>query len=157
MGIRDLRQKVYLPDPKKVTIEKWFEIFRGIEATDWMLPLFWSMAAYPPKCIVGEIGMRGGSSTAAFLMGVRHKGGHVDSKTLDFPEPLDVLYIDGDHSYGGARADLDRHLKSVKPGGVVMLHDPCSCPDDVGALCEERGIPVIPIGAGLGIFIKLKE
>jgi predicted O-methyltransferase YrrM len=185
-ALRAIREKVLLKEPREVNMEKWFELFRGVEATDWMLPLFYSMAAYPPKCIVGEIGMRGGTSTGALLMGVRGKGGHVysmdieeclpgrefmerlglsehhtflhgDSKELDFPEPLDVLYIDGDHSYGGARADLERHYESVKLGGVIMLHDPCSHPDDVGVLCKEYDIPVISIGAGLGIFIKTKE
>lgn len=38
-------------------------------------------------------------------------------------EPLDVLFIDGDHSYDGVRADFDLYAPLVRPGGIVALHD----------------------------------
>jgi hypothetical protein len=47
-----------------------------------------------------------------------------DSRTVDPPpEPLEVLFIDGDHSYDGARADYDRWGAFVRPGGHMLFHD----------------------------------
>lgn len=37
--------------------------------------------------------------------------------------PLRVLWIDGDHSYAGAKADFDGFLPHLIPGGVVAFHD----------------------------------
>ena len=37
--------------------------------------------------------------------------------------PLDVLFIDGDHSYEGVRRDWDLYAPLVRPGGVIGLHD----------------------------------
>ncbi len=38
-------------------------------------------------------------------------------------EPLDVLFIDGDHSYDGVKRDFELYLPLVRPGGLVGLHD----------------------------------
>ena len=37
--------------------------------------------------------------------------------------PLDVLFIDGDHSYGGVKADWEMYGPLVAPDGVVAFHD----------------------------------
>jgi len=36
---------------------------------------------------------------------------------------LDVLFIDGDHSYVGAKQDFERYKQLVRPGGIVAIHD----------------------------------
>jgi cephalosporin hydroxylase len=36
---------------------------------------------------------------------------------------LDVLFIDGDHTYAGVRADFDMYAPLVRPGGIVAFHD----------------------------------
>lgn len=36
---------------------------------------------------------------------------------------LDVLLIDGDHSYEGVRRDYELYSKLVRPGGIIALHD----------------------------------
>jgi len=47
-----------------------------------------------------------------------------DSRTADPPpEPLEVLFIDGDHSYEGAKADYERWSTFVAPGGHLLFHD----------------------------------
>jgi predicted O-methyltransferase YrrM len=37
--------------------------------------------------------------------------------------PIRLLWIDGDHTYAGAKQDLDTFLPYVQPGGVVAFHD----------------------------------
>ena len=38
-------------------------------------------------------------------------------------EPLDFVYIDGDHSYEGIRADLDAWFPLIREGGIIAGHD----------------------------------
>ena len=47
-----------------------------------------------------------------------------DSRTAEPPPgELALLFIDGDHSYDGAKADFDRWSAFVRSGGDVLLHD----------------------------------
>ena len=47
-----------------------------------------------------------------------------DSRTVDPPpEPLELLFVDGDHSYEGAKADHERWSAFVRPGGHLLFHD----------------------------------
>lgn len=98
-----------------------------------------------------EIGLCQCFSTSALLLGVREHGGHVTSMdiehceneipTLDRPQPnwsfiqadstlyswtggpLDVLLIDGGHSYSNVKADMEIYIPLVNLGGLVLLHD----------------------------------
>lgn len=36
---------------------------------------------------------------------------------------LDVLYLDGDHSYEGIKADFQMYSPLVRPGGLIVFHD----------------------------------
>ena len=36
---------------------------------------------------------------------------------------LDLLFIDGDHSYAGVKADWDAYNRFLKPGAIVAFHD----------------------------------
>jgi predicted O-methyltransferase YrrM len=38
-------------------------------------------------------------------------------------EPVDFLFIDGDHSYDGVRRDYEMYAPLVRPGGLVAFHD----------------------------------
>ncbi len=41
-----------------------------------------------------------------------------------FPDAsLDMVYIDGDHSYAGVKDDLEAAFTKVRPGGWIMGHD----------------------------------
>lgn len=37
--------------------------------------------------------------------------------------PVDVLHIDGDHSYDGVRSDFEQYAPLVRPDGLIILHD----------------------------------
>lgn len=49
--------------------------------------------------------------------------GHSVEVARDFHEQIDLLFIDGDHSYEGCRADVAIWLPHLKPGGLVIMHD----------------------------------
>jgi len=38
---------------------------------------------------------------------------------------VDFLFIDGDHTYEGVRADFEMYSVLVRPGGMVVFHDIC--------------------------------
>jgi predicted O-methyltransferase YrrM len=40
-----------------------------------------------------------------------------------FKEEIDLLFIDGDHTYAACKEDVVNWLPKVKNGGVVVLHD----------------------------------
>lgn len=47
-----------------------------------------------------------------------------DSRTAQPPaRPLELLFIDGDHSYEGAKADYEVWGPRVRPGGHMLFHD----------------------------------
>jgi predicted O-methyltransferase YrrM len=46
-----------------------------------------------------------------------------DSRSVELPGPLRALFIDGDHTYEGARADFERWRGLVAPGGDLLFHD----------------------------------
>jgi hypothetical protein len=41
----------------------------------------------------------------------------------EISEPLDFVYIDGDHSYEGIRADLEAWFPLIREGGIIAGHD----------------------------------
>jgi cephalosporin hydroxylase len=42
---------------------------------------------------------------------------------------VDFLFIDGDHSYQGVKADFENYSPLVRPGGLVVLHDISGLPE----------------------------
>lgn len=61
----------------------------------------------------------------------------------DWANPLDFLYIDGDHSYEAVVADIKNFVPHVRPGGLFAFHDfkPVG-KDGVRQAVEELVIPV---------------
>jgi predicted O-methyltransferase YrrM len=65
-------------------------------------------------------------SEALKRFGLAHKVHLIvaDSRIADPPaRPIEILFIDGDHSYEGAKADFDRWGAFVRVDGHVLLHD----------------------------------
>lgn len=46
-----------------------------------------------------------------------------DSKTLEFDKEIDVIFIDGDHSYEGCKADIEHWYPKMAKDGVMLFHD----------------------------------
>jgi predicted O-methyltransferase YrrM len=39
------------------------------------------------------------------------------------PQPIDLLFIDGDHSCQGVKYDSDHVGRHVRAGGLILMHD----------------------------------
>ena len=56
-----------------------------------------------------------------------HRALSSDSALLTSTDPtlqaFDLVFIDGDHGYEGAKLDLERWGRRVRPGGLVLVHD----------------------------------
>jgi predicted O-methyltransferase YrrM len=77
---------------------------------------------YPDGPQVNDLGM-------TVILGDSHAQSTVD-RLLDelAGEPIDVLFIDGDHTYEGVKADYELYSPLVRPGGVIGFHDICTHP-----------------------------
>jgi predicted O-methyltransferase YrrM len=51
--------------------------------------------------------------------------------------PVDVLFIDGDHTYDGVRCDYEFFSPFVRPGGIIAFHDIVEGPPE-----KVGGVPV---------------
>lgn len=50
-----------------------------------------------------------------------------DSQRYEYQgAPIDLIFIDGDHSIRGVERDIMHWTPRVKPGGVIIFHD-CAC------------------------------
>ena len=45
----------------------------------------------------------------------------------NFEKKFDIIYIDGDHSYEGAKADVENYLQFLTNDGFVIFHDTIFC------------------------------
>lgn len=41
----------------------------------------------------------------------------------DFDPPIDLLFVDGDHSWEGVTADLAHYVPLMRDGGILVMHD----------------------------------
>ena len=41
----------------------------------------------------------------------------------DVEDPVHLVFVDGDHSYQGVRADIDAWAPKLAPGGIIAFHD----------------------------------
>ncbi len=55
-----------------------------------------------------------------FIYPLRGKSTEVANK---FTETIGLIFIDGDHSYEGVKADVESWLPKLKDGGIVVFHD----------------------------------
>lgn len=80
-----------------------------------------------------------------------------DSKTVWWDKPIDILFIDGDHSYEGCKSDYDKYVPFVKDGGLVYMHDILVGRYGVKDVWKDIPYPKVGVplsGSGFGIFNK---
>jgi len=49
---------------------------------------------------------------------------YVNGKSAGYPL-VDLVFIDGDHSYDGCKNDIMAWLPNIKPDGIIAIHDYC--------------------------------
>ena len=125
------------------------------------LPIPHDDARYP-QMITSQAKWRGWSDKIHELKGDSHTKEMVGKSYRHFPERnVDLLFIDGDHSYEGVREDYQMYEGLVKKGGLIVLHDSVGY-DSVAKLCTElRAQPLakyveINEKNGWGLFILEK-
>jgi hypothetical protein len=70
---------------------------------------------------------------------------------------IDILHIDGDHTYEGVSKDFEMWSQAVRPGGVILFHDINAHAASVGKFfdgLEGKKVKVDTGGPGLGIWRK---
>lgn len=61
---------------------------------------------------------------AAFLHNDSHAPATLQQlQTILNQQPIDFLYIDGDHTYSGVKQDFEMYSPLVRKGGIVAFHD----------------------------------
>lgn len=66
------------------------------------------------------------SNTSRFsdcIIPVRGLSSEVVGEVRKIASGLDLLFIDGDHSYNGAKTDWESYKDFLKPGSIVVFHD----------------------------------
>ena len=64
---------------------------------------------------------------------------------------LDLLLVDGDHSYEGVRSDVERYGSLLRAGGILALHDIVPAP------APRRGEPNLLVGGVPSYWRELRE
>lgn len=67
---------------------------------------------------------------------------------------VDFLFIDGDHSFEGVKADYTLYSGLVKPGGLVAFHDICEHPPETGCEVKKFWDSLVKEEDKFGEFIK---
>lgn len=64
------------------------------------------------------------------IQGDSHDPHIIQRVKLLYPDnDVDFLFIDGDHSYEGVKADYENFRSLVRPGGLIVFHDVCGLPE----------------------------
>ena len=80
-----------------------------------------------------------GNSTISFITGNSQNKetiSKLESKIKE--ESIDLLFIDGDHSYQGIKLDFNNYTKFVKPGGFIVIDDYNKRWPDIIKFCDNE-------------------
>lgn len=85
--------------------------------------------------------------------------GYFDDECIKFNKVIDLLHIDGLHTYDAVKNDFNNWFPKTSNNSVVIFHDTISFPNDVGKFFNELPYYKTNIihSAGLGILSKNKE
>ncbi len=63
------------------------------------------------------------SRYSQFITPIRGFSAHVLEKIYSITPVIDLLFIDGDHSYDGVKSDWETYKYFLKPGSIIIFHD----------------------------------
>lgn len=78
-----------------------------------------------------------------------------DSSKVPWELPIDVLFIDGDHSYEGCKADYEKYEPWVREGGYIIFDDYTQDNNPINGVrrvCDELDLRVVHEGYYCKIF-----
>jgi predicted O-methyltransferase YrrM len=84
------------------------------------------------------------SVRTTLLISDSHESATFDGLRSEHPDGFDVVFIDGDHSYAGVRADTLQYGHLARPNGLLVFHDIQEAPDpseSEGSTIDVGGVP----------------
>jgi len=63
------------------------------------------------------------SNTTLYQQQIYPLRGKSEDIAKEFVNQIDLLFLDGDHSYSGCRLDVESWLPKLKNGGIIVFHD----------------------------------
>ena len=103
------------------------------------------------------------SPMANIKLFTRHKvnEGFFDDVAKNWNKEIDILHIDGDHTYESVKNDYETWSPFVKENGVILFHDTCIDTPRFGVkrFFEELDMPKLTFThtCGLGVASKNKQ
>jgi autotransporter strand-loop-strand O-heptosyltransferase len=94
------------------------------------------------------------------VSGINIIRGYFDDVAKTWDKPIDLLHIDGLHTYDAVKNDFETWTKFCKDDAIILFHDVETYSDTVGRFFSEinDGFKIIRKGShGLGIYTKSKE
>jgi hypothetical protein len=70
---------------------------------------------------------------------------------------IDLLFIDGDHSYEGVKKDFDLYSKRLNPNGLIMVHDSDSSYSETLIISEDSKKDFFPFDGPSKLVEELKN
>jgi len=93
-----------------------------------------------------------------------HYGNSADPHILSKLPKSELIFIDGDHSYEGAKRDIENYKGILSDDGFMVLHDTTKIMDLhklVDELCEQNGLKVFTFatsdGDGISLVRKIRN
>jgi predicted O-linked N-acetylglucosamine transferase (SPINDLY family)/glycosyltransferase involved in cell wall biosynthesis/predicted O-methyltransferase YrrM/ubiquinone/menaquinone biosynthesis C-methylase UbiE len=78
-----------------------------------------------PEFVLSELNKIGVKNYPTLIQGNSHQTLPAFFANSNNPQEFDLIYIDGDHSYQGAKLDLDIAFAHLAPGGALIFDDIC--------------------------------
>jgi hypothetical protein len=83
--------------------------------------------------------------------------GYFDAVAGSWNRSIDILHIDGKHTYEAAKEDYLTWSKFVKPSGAVLLHDTCVPHFGVRQLLHEIALPKVNFSHSHGLGVVSQD
>ena len=84
----------------------------------------------PALSVYKRFGQERGIQVVTLPVDSHSENAHKRVREILGGRPVDFLFIDGDHTYEGVKADFYGYRHYMAPKGIIALHDVMAAPDD---------------------------